>query len=149
MRKITRIILHCSASKNLQEKTVEEIREEHKKRGFSDIGYHFIIQPNGLICTGRDCNKEGAHCEKENHDSIGICLVGTDHFTAEQFNSLRVLLNSIIGKYKISIDKIFCHYEFPSAIKQGKTCPNMKKEDIISWYGRTDVTSISKYLVDF
>jgi N-acetyl-anhydromuramyl-L-alanine amidase AmpD len=149
MRKITRIILHCSASPNLKELSVEDIRKEHMMvRKFSDIGYHFVIEPNGLICGGRPIEREGAHCEGENFDSIGVCLIGLDRFTAEQFTSLRVLFNSLLGRYQIPIDKIYCHYEFSSAKKQGKTCPNISHEDLISWYSSTDVTSISKYLLD-
>ena len=43
MRKINKIILHCSATPEGREHNVEDIRRWHLRRGFSDIGYHYLI----------------------------------------------------------------------------------------------------------
>ena len=44
MRKINRIILHCSATRPTMDIGVEEITEWHKQRGFRTIGYHYVIR---------------------------------------------------------------------------------------------------------
>ena len=42
-RKISKIILHCSATAEGKDYTVDTIRRWHKARGFNDIGYHIVI----------------------------------------------------------------------------------------------------------
>lgn len=76
MRKITKIIIHCSATPEGRAVTVDEIRLWHKQRGFSDVGYHYIIGIDGSIHKGRAEEIVGAHCEGYNENSIGICYVG-------------------------------------------------------------------------
>lgn len=76
-RKITELILHCTASQEGVNQTVSAIRNYHvKKRGWSDIGYHFVIYLDGSVHAGRPLDKIGAHCTGHNSYSIGICYVG-------------------------------------------------------------------------
>ena len=76
MRKINKIIIHCSATPEGREVSVDTIRKWHLKRRFSDIGYHYVIGLDGTIHKGRPIEKVGAHCSYENIGSIGICYVG-------------------------------------------------------------------------
>ncbi len=76
-RTITEIIVHCTASPEGVPMTVEQIRKMHiKERGFSDIGYHFVIYLDGSVHAGRNVNVSGAHCKNHNPHSIGVCYVG-------------------------------------------------------------------------
>ena len=76
-RTITEIIIHCTATPEGKDVTVEQIRQEHiKNRGFSDIGYHYVVYRNGHVVDGRDVDKIGAHCTNHNAHSIGIAYVG-------------------------------------------------------------------------
>lgn len=81
-RKITEIIVHCTATPEGKDKTVEQIRKEHMApvekggRGWSDIGYHYVVYRNGQIVAGRDVDKVGAHCAGHNTYSIGVAYVG-------------------------------------------------------------------------
>ena len=72
------ITLHCSATRPTQVAGVKEIRAWHKKKGWSDIGYHFVVRRDGTIEKGRDESIKGAHCAAKNGNvaSIGICMVG-------------------------------------------------------------------------
>ena len=56
--------------------SVETIRKWHLKRGWSDIGYHYLIYLDGSINQGRNVFTQGAHTRGENEDSIGIAYVG-------------------------------------------------------------------------
>jgi N-acetylmuramoyl-L-alanine amidase len=81
MREIKRVILHCSATPEGKEYSVETIRKWHTDpkpggRGWSDIGYHFVIHLHGVIESGRPFDKPGAHTRGENRDSIGVCYIG-------------------------------------------------------------------------
>ena len=75
-REITDIIVHCSATPEGKAYTVEDIRKWHKQQGWSDIGYHYVVELDGSVRPGRNVDISGAHCEGHNAKSIGICYVG-------------------------------------------------------------------------
>lgn len=75
-RRIDYIAVHCTATPEGQDKTVEKLRKEHKAQGWSDVGYHYIIYRDGTVNLGRDVNIAGAHVSGYNPDSIGVVYVG-------------------------------------------------------------------------
>lgn len=75
-RRIDEIIIHCTATPPYMNATVEDIRQWHKKQGWSDIGYHYVIYRDGTMHLGRDVNLIGAHCQGHNSHSIGVVYVG-------------------------------------------------------------------------
>ena len=81
-RRIDEIIVHCTATPEGQDTTVEQIRKNHTApvskggRGWSDIGYHYVVYRDGCVHNGRDVNVSGAHCTGHNSHSIGVCYVG-------------------------------------------------------------------------
>lgn len=75
-RTIKYIVIHCSATPEGRHHTAKDIDLWHKQRGFSKIGYNYVIQLNGTIELGRDVDKIPAHVEKFNEESIGICYIG-------------------------------------------------------------------------
>ena len=76
MRKLTRIILHCTATPDGRHVDVDTIRSWHKKRGWSDVGYHYVIYLDVSVHAGRDVAKVGAHVAGHNADTIGVVYVG-------------------------------------------------------------------------
>lgn len=75
-RQIDEIIVHCTATPAGRDVTSRDIRRWHLQRGFSDIGYHFVIRLSGEIEVGRPLWIQGAHCLGHNRGSIGVCYVG-------------------------------------------------------------------------
>lgn len=91
-RKITEIIVHCSATPEGKDYTVDDIRRWHKQRGYSDVGYHYIVYRNGQLVQGRDINVIGAHAAGHNAHSVGICYIGgmsADNSRPEDTRTLR------------------------------------------------------------
>lgn len=76
MRKITEIIIHCSATPEDRDYTVEDIDRWHRAQGWQCIGYHYVIYRDGTIHPGRPIEIAGAHCLGHNAHSIGICYIG-------------------------------------------------------------------------
>lgn len=81
MRKITKIIIHCSATPEGKDFTVQQIRQWHttpkpKGNGWRDIGYHFVIYRDGSVHPGRPVEQIGAHTSGHNANSIGVCYIG-------------------------------------------------------------------------
>ena len=99
--KIVLIILHHTCSKNAD---VYSINQDHKKRGWAGIGYHFVIGKDGKVYRGRPEEYVGAHCSGNNTSSIGIALCGdfrTESPTDEQLKSLDELVKLMRAKYPI------------------------------------------------
>lgn len=142
-----KITIHCSATPNGKEVPAKTIKEWHLARGFKDIGYHLIIQPDGTCEHGRPLNQVGAHVEGANRDNIGICLIGTDKFTKAQFSKLYDQLEGIRLTYMIHPIHLHCHYEFPSAAKQGKTCPNIPIQVLLWWWTHNDWRVLLPYIL--
>ena len=107
MRKITLIVIHCSAVRPDQTSSAKEIEKWHKDRGFKCIGYHYVIRRNGEIESGRPEWMIGAHCVNHNRHSIGVCYEGgldirgqpADTRTAEQKAAMRRLLEDLHRRY--------------------------------------------------
>jgi N-acetyl-anhydromuramyl-L-alanine amidase AmpD len=70
------IVFHCSATKPDQDIGAEVIRGWHVKKGWSDIGYHFVVRRNGALELGRPLLDIGAHVQGFNASSVGVCMVG-------------------------------------------------------------------------
>lgn len=75
-RRIDYVVVHCTATPEGQDKTVEQIRAEHKDQGWSDIGYHYVIDLQGKVHLGRDVDISGSHVSGYNSYSIGVVYVG-------------------------------------------------------------------------
>lgn len=132
MRTITEIIIHCSAVKPEQQSSAADIDGWHRRKGWSMIGYHFVVRRNGDIEEGRAVEKVGAHCRFHNNHSIGICYEGgldkdgkpADTRTMEQKTALRKLVVSLKQSYPKAI--VLGHHDFNPL----KACPcfNVVKE---------------------
>ena len=134
MRHIDEIVIHATAT-NLNwyadkdaEDVVKEIRRWHTtERGWSDIGYHFVVHRNGQIAPGRPITRSGAHTRGHNKTTIGIALVGgrggcaddvfMDNYTLEQARELQALIESLQQEFP-TISTISGHNDYAT-----KACP--------------------------
>ena len=125
MRIINEIIIHCSATPEGKDYTVKQIKQWHKQRGFSDIGYHYVIYRDGSIHSGRPIERIGAHCLKHNANSIGVWYIGgaakdgktpKDTRTDAQKESLIKLIKELKAKYPKAT--VHGHREYAN-----KACP--------------------------
>jgi len=136
-RKIDTIFIHCSDTRTDQNFGVKDFRKWHmEERGWSDVGYHYVIRLNGTIEEGRPLHRIGAHAGKRhNSGSIGICFEGGltpagekwDEPLKAQLIALGKLLQMIQPVYGIL--RIRGHYEVST-----KSCPNFNiKHLYILW----------------
>ena len=131
------LVLHCSASRCDQDYSVEQLRRDHKARGFYDIGYHFYIRKDGTMTQHRKLLEVGAHARPYNRCSIGICYEGglDEHgkpyntMTAEQETRLVDLFRNL--KILFPKAKIVGHRDLPGTTT--KECPCL---DAGSWAAR-------------
>lgn len=164
-RKTTLIVIHCSASPNGDSlfrgslgqpgftTPINTIDAWHAERGFlrdvqarrcfnpdlAAIGYHYVIYRNGVSVSGRAEQEPGAHAKGYNQKSLGICLIGTDQYTPEQWQTLRELITLLQKRYPDA--RIVGHRDLsPDRNGNGgvepdewtKTCPGF---DVAEWLG--------------
>lgn len=126
MRKINKIILHCTDSPDTLDIGFKEINEWHKENGWLSksgvsCGYHYIIRRDGTVERGRPEKDVGSHCYGHNKTSIGVVWVGKDRLSMRQDIALRNLLRHLINKHKLDPSDIYGHKEF----NDHKSCPNV------------------------
>jgi N-acetylmuramoyl-L-alanine amidase len=129
-----RIILHCSATPDyvidnryFDRFGAVQIDDWHRQKGWKKIGYHFVIRRTGKIESGRkydlyDC-EVGAHCENQNHDSIGVCWIGTREPTKMQYEALQELAIKFRKDFGLTKNHWFGHNEFSK-----KECPGISMD---------------------
>lgn len=141
MRRIDALVIHASDTYPSMDIGVKEIRRWHLNRGWSDIGYHYVIRRNGLVETGRDIDGDGdvdeeigAHALGHNKHTIGICMVGGKgqnnepdcNFTRAQWRALDQLVTDLEIRYRGV--KVFGHRDVSD-----KACPTF---DADAWAKR-------------
>ena len=142
-KKTTKIILHCSATPDGRDYTAEQIDAWHKNKGWTCIGYHYVIYRDGTIHRGRPEDVKGAHASEQNPVSIGICYIGgcdrngkgtVDTRTRAQKKSMYELVDYLLKKYGLSLEDVHGHYEYAN-----KECPSFKiqqfKREFSEWKG--------------
>lgn len=160
---INEIIIHCAATPNGKWFTAFDIDKWHRERGFTrdarlsqfsphkHIGYHFVIGSKGGVEIGRTLHEIGAHCKGHNLRSIGICLIGTDKFSAAQWDSLKALVLALHKQFPAS--HVLGHRDTSpdtngdDKVTQNewiKTCPGF---DVYTWL-RGEMQPLTQHLLE-
>lgn len=128
-RPIDEIVWHCAATPEGKDFTVADIRAWHKQRGFSDIGYHYVVYRDGRIMLGRPVGQQGAHCADsgKNARTIGCSYVGgvsadgktpKDTRTPAQAASMLWLTKQLAAQHR-GIRRVTGHNQYAA-----KACPS-------------------------
>jgi len=129
MRNIKYIAVHCTASH--QSMTIEGLKQEFKRKGWVNPGYHYVVSPDGKISQLLCEDKVSNGVKGFNSVSINVAYIGgidingkpIDNRTNEQKASLRSLLKMLHKKYPTAV--IQGHRDFsPDLNKDGKITSN-------------------------
>lgn len=128
MRPVNLLVWHCTATPEGKDYSVADVRAWHKARGFSDIGYHYLVHLDGRVETGRPLAQVGAHVQGYNTGSIGCSYVGgvdadnvnkaEDTRTDKQKSAMLALTRKLVKDFP-GITRIAGHNEFAA-----KACPS-------------------------
>lgn len=125
MRKIDKIIIHCTATPRGRDMTAAEIDAWHRRQGWNGIGYHYVVRRDGTVEAGRPEAIVGAHCRGQNSCSIGVVYVGgldadgtrpEDTRTPQQKAALKRVVGDLKRRYPHAT--VHGHNEFAA-----KACP--------------------------
>jgi N-acetylmuramoyl-L-alanine amidase len=94
-----------SNTPNTEGVDLEWLRKRDVERGLSDIGYHYVVLPDGLVQKGRPDHETGGHLVVSDGSHIEICLVGENGpdvgtYTEPQLQSLAKLSNYLTGSHE-------------------------------------------------
>ncbi len=145
MQHINHIVVHATATKEGENFTALDIHRWHLQKGWSGIGYHYVILLDGTIVPGRPEYWQGAHVKDHNENSLGVVYVGgldkngkpKDTRTDEQKEALNCLLYEL--KQRHTDAEILGHRDFskdlnhngiiePSEFMKDCPCFNAKEE---------------------
>jgi hypothetical protein len=76
--RVVAFVLHHTTGRYAGPQTVRQIQQFHQgpERGWADIGYNFLIAPDGTIFEGRGWGLAGAHARNHNSTTIGAAFIG-------------------------------------------------------------------------
>jgi len=101
---------------------LEAIRRYHTgKRGWGDIGYHYMIDRSGRVWEGRPVMYQGAHVRKHNENNIGIMVLGNFEKQAPsdaQLAAVQTTVASLRRQYRVDMKNVRSHREWVAT-----TCP--------------------------
>jgi len=133
MGQINRITVHHDALESGSIRTqsdairrVNTIRNGHisrKPEPFADIGYHFVIDPQGRIWEARSLYYQGAHVKGQNENNVGIVVMGNFDYqrpNAAAIKSLDAFVAQLMHKYNIPVSRVKTHQEMAATECPGR-----------------------------
>lgn len=143
LRKITKIVFHCSATPDGRDVTIEDIDRMHRERWGqnSGCGYHFLIDIHGKVKKGRWSDTPGSHAgpnkkigrKSSNPDTIAVVYAGgvdsklralKSGMNSLQRDTAVTLLWALKNGYGLKIEDIIGHNELP-LVNKGCPCEPM------------------------
>lgn len=148
----TRITVHHTAmlARNLRGVSastagyaIAQIQSQHMDvNGWADLGYHFMIDPDGRVWEGRSLTYVGAHASRDpntgaNHNlgNIGVCLLGNfeqEDPSSAALASLESLLDGLRQKFGIAHREVYGHTHFKAT-----DCPGQRLLPWVQAYQRS------------
>jgi hypothetical protein len=131
MGRITRITVHHDGMppvsiRNAQEAAarIDLIRRAHVGKGWADIGYHYIVDPQGRVWQGRPRNLQGAHVKDYNERNLGIVVLGNfmeQRPTPAATSSLDRFVLASMRAFRVPLHEIHTHRELRPTACPGDT----------------------------
>ena len=106
---VSHCVIHHSAGSNSATDFTEVVRNIYtyhtQVNGWDDIGYNYLIAPDGTLYHGRDGmgaidddNVRGAHYCGKNSGTMGVCILGDFVFIPPQTNAINTLEDLLLWK---------------------------------------------------
>jgi len=134
MREISELIIHCTDTYADMDIHIDTVRRWHvDDNGWSDVGYHFLINRSGEVELGRAEEVAGAHAAGRNAKSIGVAMVGgkardneqATNFSVSQWHALEKLVTDLVERYPAA--EVIGHNDCSA-----KACPTF---NVKAWWG--------------
>ncbi|MEX2218401.1 MAG: peptidoglycan recognition family protein [Phycisphaerales bacterium] len=131
MNGISRITVHHDGmppvslrSKGDAASRLEQIRRAHTGHDWADIGYHYIIDPQGRIWEGRPVKYQGAHVKDNNEHNLGVMMLGNfdeQRPTPDALETLDAFLADRMDAHRVPLSRIYTHQEINTTACPGRS----------------------------
>ncbi|MEM9416356.1 MAG: peptidoglycan recognition family protein [Planctomycetota bacterium] len=122
MNGIQKITIHHEGSRavdftafNTTAQHLDKIRKSHvNNNGWSDIGYHYIVDRAGRVWEGRATRYQGAHVGRNNENNLGVMALGNfdrQSPTQQQLNALFDTVKKLKQQHRIPRASVKSHQE--------------------------------------
>ena len=129
MRDIRYIVFHCTATD--QTAKVENIVKYWRERlGWSNPGYHFIIEATGEVTQLQPISKPSNGVRGYNSNSIHISYIGgkdIDDRTTNQIIAQKAILKTLLATFPYA--EVLGHRDFKGV---SKSCPRFDAKDLLN-----------------
>jgi hypothetical protein len=81
---------------------------------WADIGYHYVIDPQGRVWEGRPVRYQGAHVKDNNEHNLGVMVLGNfdeQAPTSDALSTLDAFISDRMRAYRIPVSRVFTHQE--------------------------------------
>ena len=117
------VAIHHSAIPLDTNETMSSIQDLHMDTNqWADVGYHYVIDKDGILYEGRDIQVRGASVAGYNIGTIGVCVMGNFEVDLPldiQLTKLQQLVNWLATTYTLT--HLAAHHEFnPESLCPGK-----------------------------
>jgi N-acetyl-anhydromuramyl-L-alanine amidase AmpD len=107
-----------AAAENAVAADIDAIFGGHRRIGYADIGYHFVVDYNGRVWEARSLAYAGAHVAGHNDDNIGILALGNFNRQAPStamVSTIRKVVETLQQHYSIKAERVYGHRELGSS----------------------------------
>ncbi|MBL8885796.1 MAG: N-acetylmuramoyl-L-alanine amidase [Phycisphaerales bacterium] len=134
MNGVNRITVHHDAIRSDNVRTqrdavarLNQVRASHLREGWADIGYHYVIDPQGRIWEARPLGYQGAHVKDKNEHNIGVMCMGNFEMqrpTPQQTAALDAFVATLMQRHKIPNSRVYTHQELGQTACPGRNLQN-------------------------
>ena len=121
MNGVTRITVHHDAipstgirSRADAVRRLNSVRQSHLREGWADIGYHYVIDPQGNVWEARPLYFQGAHVKDNNEHNLGVMCMGNFNQhrpTTAQTRTLDSFLATLMRRHNVALSRVRTHQE--------------------------------------
>ncbi|MBL8875300.1 MAG: N-acetylmuramoyl-L-alanine amidase [Phycisphaerae bacterium] len=134
MNGVNRITVHHDAIRSDNVRTqrdavarLNQVRASHLREGWADIGYHYVIDPQGRVWEARPLGYQGAHVKDKNEHNIGVMCMGNFEMqrpTPQQTAALDAFVATLMQRHKIPNSRVYTHQELGQTACPGRNLQN-------------------------
>lgn len=131
LKEVKDIFIHYTANPGTSAEQNRSYFENLGTTGETSASAHFVIGYDGEIIQCIPLDEIGYAVKSRNYDSVSIECCYTDesgHFTQATYTSLLHLTSWLMGKYNLSPDDVYRHYD-----EGGKKCPKYYVDNPDAW----------------
>ncbi|MFN9973694.1 MAG: peptidoglycan recognition family protein, partial [Phycisphaerae bacterium] len=106
---------------------LNSVRQSHLREGWADIGYHYVIDPQGRVWEGRPLSFQGAHVKDNNEHNIGVMCMGNfdqQRPSSNQIASLDGFVSVLMRRHRIPPNRVYTHQEIMPTRCPGRNLQN-------------------------